>query len=354
MWTRAAHGWLAVVLLAVGLGYLSDSRAADDSDFAAVANELAPAVVRITGYMRELGSENSYQTYGEASGFFIDREGYLLSVAHPFIDRSRDRLCERFQLELHDGRRLTAQLHALDPVLNLAIFRAEEPADYPTVRWSSGASAKPGMRVLALSGGKLDGEEPYSLGRLKARPRKQSLYKAGFADILMNVRIKLPARGYGGPLVNRLGEVIGINTGNIHLVDPESADPEEQHALPMGTVMTHYRVLTAYPSFERPWLGVKIEPVAMKRGVGLFWSTGIPNTALVDYVWQDSPAGRAGIQKGDILLGLGGKRLMVTNLDWLLYEAGNDATIDLELMREGRHLTKRVSLEKRPLWSVPR
>lgn len=311
-----------------------------------IAGRVAPSVVHITGYMGQQGQE----PYAEASGFFLDEGGYLISVSNVFTNPKTRRLCERYSLRLSGGRELHARMHSVDAILNLIILKVIEPGTYPAVD-TDFTAVRPGDGVLALSGGNIPSADSYTAGYVKAR-HKTSIYGAGLGDMFIDSHIRLPDHAFGGPLLNRQGKVIGINTPNIHRPNTEIAGPDEAHALPARVLKGFYRVSKTYPTSRQKWLGLAFRPLNPGEKTEVYRLLGHRAGVLVDFVWDEGPASRSGIQPGDVLFSVNGKALShLHELVRLLIEPDIGSMAELALLRDGRAKIRKVRIEKRPAWA---
>lgn len=321
--------------------------AADTLGPTEILRRIAPSIVHITGYMGQQGQE----PYAEASGIFIEDGGFLVSVSNVFTNPKTRRLCERYLVRLFDGRQLHAKMFSVDAILNLIVLKVVEPGVYPAIETDFTARVRPGDRVLALAGGTTQPSFPYTAGYVKAR-HKKSIYGAGLTDMFINSHIQLPAHAYGGPLLNEEGEVIGINTPNLHRQDPEAATPEEEHALPLRVVKGFIKISKVFPTSEQNWIGLAFRPLNHEEKTQTSKILGNSHGLLVEYVWDEGPAGQLDIQPGDILFSLNGKGLWnLHQLNRLLWHMETGISLDLAFLREGKGVFRKVRLEKRPAWA---
>jgi S1-C subfamily serine protease len=304
-------------------------------------------VVHITGYMAHDGD----RPYAEASGFFIDPNGFLITVADVFTDRENRRMCTRYEIKPSVGRVLEAKMFSVDALLNVAVLKTVEPGPYPAVDVTARARVRPGDRVLALVPAPLAGGISYASGQVLAKHR-QSIYGAGFGDMLINTRIELPENAYGGPLLSERGEIIGVNTRNVHLTTPSNTDPSEAHALPISAAMIFYRAAQTDPTSERNWIGVDLRPLKPEEKEWVYKILGERAGLWVDFVWPDGPAAQADIAPGDVLFKIDGRSLgHLYELNTLLRATSTGSPARLAILRDGRASIQQVRTERRPAWA---
>lgn len=341
------HRMGRIIMLTLGIVFNGSQLPAQD----AVVQDVLPAVVRITGYLRPAPSAE-FGKFAERSGFIFDEKGLIFTVYDPFVAPETRRLCEKFEVTLADGRVQTAEMVSVDVVLNLAILRILEPGRYPAVDISRAAEARAGDEVFALAG-KGAAEAPVRFaGQIRAES-KSGIYEDGFADMLINSVMTLPEYAYGGPLVNRFGEVLGMNLKYTH-TDPRPAGAEEEHAVPVSAITPVYEVLLTYPTFEQNWLGFNVRRLSVDERRLIQRVSQRQGGVSVDYVWRGSPAAAADLRPGDLLTALNGQPILTTtHLKWQLYKLADNSTADVTIVRSGQTLSKPVRVEKRPRWAAP-
>ncbi len=336
-----------IVLLSLAIIFSGGQLAAQD----AVVREVLPAVVRITGYLRAAPSAK-FGKFAERSGFIFDEKGLIFTVYDPFVAPETRRLCEKFEVTLADGQVQSAEMLSVDVVLNLAILRILEPGRYPAVDISREGEARAADEVFALAGKAADGAPVRFSGRIRAES-KSGIYEDGFADMLINSVMTLPDYAYGGPLVNRFGEVVGMNLKYTHTGGPASG-AEEEHAVPLSAITPVYEVLLTYPTFEQNWLGFNVRRLSVDERQLIKRVSQRQGGVSVDYVWPGSPAAAADIRPGDLLTALNGQPIVTTtHLKWQLYKLAENSTANVTIVRSGQTLSKPVRVEKRPRWAAP-
>lgn len=341
---------LGVLFALAGL-LSASSLSATEPCISSLVQQVIPAVVRITGYIRSAGAENDYRKHGESSGFFFDRRGLLFTVYSIFVELKTRTLCEKFEVELYDGRILNATIFAIDPVLNIAILKMTEENDFPILDVSLQPEINSGEEVCAVAGRKSNEEPAGFTGRVKAK-NKTSAYGNGFDDLLINTYMELPGYAYGGPLVNNKAEVLGINMIVVDRDSSEEKGSPEEHAVPISTISTIYKVLLANPTFEQKWLGFSIHYLSVTERALLRNILQQRGGVSIDFVWEQGPAAQAGIRSGDILVGIDGNKIISTTHFKGLFFRNENEEPELKVFRNGQVLYKQVRVEKRPPWAA--
>lgn len=200
---------------------------------------------------------------------------------------------------LRDGAVHVAKLQASDPDLDLALLAVEDLEDAAEPRWASGAAPGIGTRVWALGDPGGEGLR-VTEGAISAAPLRLRGRRGRPVEVLEHTA-PLPRGAGGGPLVDADGALLGLNAlrqrGGLIL------------ALPGAEVAARARALLEGRSAQAPRLGVALLPPGaakrLRRSVGLDERDGL----LVRAVEESSPAARAGVRRGDLLVTLGERSL---------------------------------------------
>ena len=315
----------------------------------------APDVGRPTksgGWSRARGvraRNPGFAPVGAGSGFFVANDGTLLTDLHFLVDPATGRPAERIEVEFGDDRRGLARVLGVEPMINLAVLKVGLPIETPVAPVGDSAGARVGQWVIAL-GDPPGVERTFVAGSLSATPRREC-YQEEPAETLFQTSIWIEAGGFGGPVVDLAGRVIGVAQPKPG-VEPQAGMPSALRVLPIELALTIYEALATEASEISPWLGFAILELSrdLRRRI-----TKAPRTGVyIDDVFDPSPASRAGIRAGDVLTSMNGNRLLsVADFQRWLYLSGVGATVTLELYRDGRLIEKQVPIEQRPAHLVP-
>jgi len=226
------------------------------------------------------------------SGFIIDPAGYVVTNNHVVDGASK------VQVILNDGTRYPATIEGRDPKTDLAMLKIHADKPLPYVKFGDSGAARVGDWVLAVG-------NPFGLGGsvtagiVSARGR--DIHSGPFDDYLQ-IDAPINRGNSGGPLFDASGKVIGVNTA---IFSPSGGNVGIGFAIPAAQARKVIDQLRSHGHIDRGWLGVQIQPVteAIAEGLGLKAAKG----ALVASVVPDSPAAKAGLQAGDVILKVGGK-----------------------------------------------
>jgi len=289
--------------------------AADLGDaFASVAEHVKPAVVFIKSERRERVSSRRVPSFddffnaprrpqveqGSGSGFIVSQDGYILTNNH--VVQGADRVTVR----LLDNREFTAKTIGTDPNTDLAVIKIQATG-LPTVRLGDADSTKIGNWVLAI-GNPLGEAFTFTVtaGIVSAKGRGlQGLNGSRYAiqDFIQTDAAINPGNS-GGPLVNVRGEVIGINSA---IASETGFYAGYGFAIPINLARTVMTQLIATGHVERAVIGVSIRPITPEDAddAKLPEIRGVVVNEFSPP--DDSPAKRAGIQEGDVIVAVDGQ-----------------------------------------------
>jgi serine protease Do len=256
------------------------------------------------------------------SGFIVHSDGIILTNDH--VVRGAEQILVTFP----DGRDAEATLIGTDETTDVAVIRVQE-RDLSTVQIGRTSDLQIGEWAIALGnpfGNMLSNPEPtVTVGVVSAVGRHivPSREEAGFYLGMIQTDAAINPGNSGGPLVNALGEVIGMNAS---IFSRSGGSEGLGFAIPIERVLRIADDLIKHGEVRRAWLGVEVEPEEAD-------AFGRTRGVLVSRTLADSPAHRAQIGVGDRLLKIGGRR-MVTPLDFeaalLDLRAGDQVLLSIE------------------------
>jgi serine protease Do len=313
--------------------------------FRAAASRALPAVVRINVVSRvearstgRRGSDGeTRRARGAGSGFIVDTLGHIITNHHVIAN------AERASIVLADGRQYEADIVASDPNTDVGVIRVDPArigALTPAVLADSD-SLRVGDWVLAL-GNPLDLNFTVTAGILSAKGRNLNILPTGGSalEAFLQTDAAINPGNSGGPLVDLYGRVVGVNSA---IESTTGFFSGAGFAIPMNLAAKVADDLIRFGVVHRPRLGVVIQDVnsADAELYGLSAVTG----AEIASITPGLPAQQAGLQMGDVVIGLNSSRIRtVSELQDRVARLQPGDRVTLDIVRFGEALQKTVEL----------
>ena len=329
---------------------------APGGSFRQAAQKAAPAVVSINVQQKSRGKsrradpwfrffeepEDEAPSGGMGSGVIVSPEGYILTNHHVIEG------AEAIEVNLNDGRRAMAKVIGTDPETDLALLKIEL-GQLPVIVLGQVDSLQVGDAVLAI-GNPFGVGQTVTSGIVSALGRKQ-LGINTFENFIQTDAAINPGNS-GGALVDANGALMGINTA---IYSRSGGNMGIGFAVPVSTATQIMDSLIKDGQVTRGWIGVEPRPLnaelAESFGIAKDKSTGeLPKGVLINGVLQNSPAAKAGLQPGDLILKVAGQGVgdvpdMLSRVAAL--KPGETAVILLQ--RHGQSMEVRVTPGTRPV-----
>jgi serine protease Do len=329
--------------------------AASAVSFADLAEQLSPAVVsvrveRARALPQELPFEGFEQFFGPqpgqpkgrapresgaGSGFVISEEGFVVTNNH--VVEGADKIVVIFE----DGTELEAKLVGRDPKTDLALVKIEGK-NLSVAPLGDSDAARVGEWVMAI-GNPLGLDHTVTVGILSAKGRRNISPSDSRYDDFLQTDASINPGNSGGPLIDTNGRVIGINTAIVNPLRGQNIG----FAIPINIAKALLPQLKEKGRVTRGWLGVQIQRVtpALAKSFGL----EEPRGALVSEVFPDSPAAKAKLQSGDIILEFAGRKLDdFDDLPRVVASTPPGTEVDVSVLREGKQKKFGIQLEQMP------
>ena len=317
-------------------------------DFVTLAKRLKPGVVNISttqtaqqpetpnpfGQRDRSGGFSPREQFKQrslGSGFIIEPDGLILTNYH-VVDNA-----EKITVRLLDGRELAGRVVGKDQKTDIALVKISA-RDLPVAPLGDSDRLEVGEWVMAI-GNPFGLDNTVTSGIVSAKDRQIG---AGPYDHFIQTDASINPGNSGGPLVNLQGEVVGINTA---IFSQSGGNIGIGFAIPINLVKDLLPQLKSGGNITRGWLGVSIQGISpdLAASLGLDQVKG----ALVSSVVHDSPADRAGIKAGDVIVGYTGKPINNANdLPFLVAGTPVGKTVSLEVLRGKKETTVDVTIAK--------
>jgi serine protease Do len=267
------------------------------------------------------------------SGFFISADGYVVTNNH-VVEHAKT-----VQVTTDDGRTLDAKLIGTDPKSDLAVLKVTEGGDFPFVKLAA-TMPRVGDWVVAIG-------NPFGLGGtvtsgiVSARGRDIG---AGPYDDFLQIDAPINRGNSGGPTFNLKGEVVGVNTA---IASPSGGSVGLAFAIPASTVQSVVTQLESNGKVARGYLGVQIQPLTkdLAESLGVASQKG----ALVNSTQPDTPAAKAGLKSGDVIVKVNGDSVAdARELTRKIAGLAPGAKVAVTYLRDGRERDATVELGTLP------
>ena len=343
--------FLIFIIFSVSSAY---AKSAPDS-FADLAEKLMPSVVNISTTQTVKTSANPFpfkfppgSPFGEmfkdfenqqpterkasslGSGFIIKDDGTVITNNH-VIANAEDILVRVGEKEYK------AKVIGADPYMDVAVLKMETKDKFKPVKFGDSDLARVGDWAVAIG-------NPFGLGGtvtagiISARNRDINLTRY---DDFIQTDASINQGNSGGPLFNLKGEVIGINTAII--APGQSGSIGIGFAIPSNAASNVIDQLIEFGETKRGWLGVRIQEVT--KEIAEVEKLNKPQGALVASVGENSPADKAGVKAGDIILEFDGKKIdTMRTLPKVVANTKVGKNVQLKIWRNKKSITKKLTL----------
>ena len=342
---RPAAPTSAAVAQGTNVGALQPVSIDEQSATIAVASKVSPAVVRITvtGTTND-GNNGVIPETGVGSGVIFDSNGWILTNHH-VVEGG-----EKFDVELKDGRVLSGTVYGIDTLTDLAIVKVNATG-LPSAALGESDALKVGQLVVAIGSPLGTYSNSVTSGIVSAKGRSITTNNNESLTNLIQTDAAINPGNSGGPLLDAGGNVIGINTAIA------SNSNGIGFAIPIDVAKPIMAQALAGQPLSRPYLGIHFVSITRKLAddqklpvtqgalVGGFDANGQPVTG----VEAGKPAAVGGVKDGDIITSIDGKVIDEEHpLDATLAQFAPGATVSLDVLRDGKHVTLTVTLGTRP------
>ena len=302
------------------------------------AQKAGPAVVTVVGTVPGQSTffGVSLDQTVSGSGFFISDKGYVLTNNHVVEGTSK------VSIVLADGTQQDAVVVGADPYSDIAVLKTSGAV--PTVALLGNSDLlQPGESVIAIGSPLGDFKNTVTVGVVSATGRSIDTGQGYQIEDLIQTDAAINHGNSGGPLVDLAGEVIGINTMIVRNTGSGDVAEGLGFAIPINTARAVAEQIIQKGYFARPYIGIRFQPInpdiAARYNLAAQWGV------YVTQVVSGSPADKAGLKEGDIIIKLDDTALDETHsyINTLFtYKAGDP--VNLSVMRDGKLIQVPITL----------
>lgn len=293
----------------------------DDALLDAYSTSVTRAVERVSPAVIKIDVTNSSQGRGgSGSGFVFTPDGLVMTNSHVVRD------AQKIEVSFADGQRAAASLIGEDPDTDTAVLRTDASITTPAVLGRS-QNLKVGQLAIAV-GNPYGFQFTVTAGVVSALGRSMRSVTGRMMDEIIQTDAALNPGNSGGPLVNSLGQVIGINTATIL--------PAQRLCFAIGIDTAKFVAsqILQYGRVRRSWIGISGQNVPIPRRLAYQHRLTIDTAILVNEIYPGSPASKAGLLPGDVVVGFSGKSIAgIDELHKLLTSDSANRSVSLTILR---------------------
>jgi S1-C subfamily serine protease len=310
------------------------------SSVTGAVERISPSVVNVEIHQKagRTRSREPRERQGGGSGFVFTPDGLILTNSHVVHEAAR------IAVTLSDGRHMPATLIGEDPASDLAVIRLERPPfdERGLVAAELGDSQKLRVGQIAIAIGAPYGfQSTVTAGVVSALGRSLRSYSGRLIEDVIQTDASLNPGNSGGPLVDSVGRVIGVNTATIL--------PAQGICFAIGINTAKFVAsrLLRDGRIRRSYVGISGQTVPVHRRVVRFYDLPKETGAMVLSVEDGSPAKRAGLREGDVIVALDGQPVAgVDDLHRLLTEVRVEVSSSLTVLRWTEKLELKIVPEE--------
>ncbi len=300
----------------------------EESATVSVVENVSPAVVSIVVKTLDfdLFTGPSLNESGIGTGFIVDANGLIVTNSH-VVDNRRG----EYSVVLKDGITYEVDMVHLDSISDLAILEITA-RDLPTVMLGDSDNLKVGQKAIAIGNALGRYQNTVTVGVISGIGREVVASGAfGEKSTLQENAIQTDAAlnpgNSGGPLLNLAGQVVGINVATTIGADNIS------FAIPVNTLKPLLETFAEEGKIVRPYIGISYTIITKEIAV----LKNLPVGAYISRVFEDSPASKVGLERGDIIIKINGMEIDGLNaISKIITQSKVGDTIAMEVDRDGQ------------------
>ena len=309
-----------------------------ESPFVGVVQKVQNAVVNVSAQTQTEGSplwwnQGGRSSTSSGSGFFFREDGYILTNNH-VVSGSKD-----VKVRTSTGYEYDAEIVGMDKETDLAVLKVDPQEEIFTIQFGNSDDLKVGDWAIAIGNPfpQQGLDRTVTVGVISAKGRSNLRFGSEtpqYQDYIQTDASINPGNS-GGPLLNLKGEAIGVNAA---ISSPTGTSVGIGFAIPINLARSIVPDLIANGKASRGWLGVWFAPVTEKEAkrLGLKTVEGV----IVERVFENSPAERAGLKSGDVIVGYNNHAVDNTGqLSVLVSTTRSGSEVPIDFYRDGDKMT---------------
>ncbi len=319
----------------------------DPNDAASVADivdRVSNAVVTVVNEQQAQGflGGGDLQPAGTGTGFIIDDQGHVVTNNH-VVEGSQE-----IQVIFADGTEQKATLVGTDSFADLAVVKFDGPVP-ATIPLGDSDNLRPGDRVIAIGSALGDFTNTVTEGIVSALNRTLQTESGHNMENMLQHDAPINPGNSGGPLLNLLGQVVGVNTAAVREAEPGVTAEGLGFAIPSNTVKDITTQIIQNGKVVRPYMGITYESLTPRAAKAS--NLSIDHGVVVTDVSAGSPAEQAGIQKNDVITKIDDQAIDSDHpLENVLFhhKVGDQVTLEVYRASNGNTMSVTVTLAASP------
>jgi S1-C subfamily serine protease len=284
---------------------------------------------------------------GGGTGFFVSADGMIATNRHVINDEEAE-----YTVVTQDGREFIAKVVAVDTVLDIGFLQieGEDGEEFPALVFGNSDEIEVGETVIAIGNALAEFRNTVTKGIVSGINRRIVAGNFARSEVIeeaIQTDAAINPGNSGGPLINLRGEVVGINTA---VTDGAQS---LGFALPSNALLRALESVREHGRIIRPWIGVRYIPIdreyAKQNDLAYHYGAHVVQGNMeAPAIIPDSPAERAGIKSGDIILEIDGQKIDIEHsLSLLISKKSPDDIVTLKIARDGEEADIRLTLDER-------
>jgi len=297
--------------------------------------KISPSVVNIVT-KRMMGHDrfNTYEFQGAGSGVIMNPEGYILTNNH-VVEQTK-----KVDVYLCNGEKYEGTVIGTDPSTDIAVIKINGDNFY-SGEFGNSDTLRPGQMAIAIGNSLgLSGGPSVTIGVISAI-RRNIPSERGVLENMIQTDAAINPGNSGGPLIDSDGNIIGINNAIIPFAHGIG------FAIPINVAKDVANELIIYGRVTRPWLGIL--GVDINPTLASYYQLASDEGALIVQINEKSPADKAGLKPGDIIIEIEGKHMKgMEDVRHTIWKRKTGENITLKILRKHRQIQGTLTLSQNP------